>query len=247
MRAAEHFIWAVTWGNLTFTIPKEISERRLDKSTLRKLQNLAWEVSRDTFQLEGAGVTVHLLGREGEGLHVHFEVLFMRLGCYNKGKVEPELIERVKQAWAQKLNTEFNLNLETTSVRYSFAATHPKKWHKLLYIHRPICTEEAMLQLSDENKHYILSLKGYHRTRWFGVLANKNIHQFLRQHWAPLTFRETPAIERRVCPMCKIKMRYRDTIFIDDIPQTQVTAYNNDIWVDKAVDAFMQLKKFQGE
>jgi len=239
MRAGEHFIWAVTWGNLTFTMPKDISAMRLDKSRLRKLQKLAWEVSRDVFGLEGAGVTVHLLGREGEGLHVHFEVLFHMIGCFNRGKVEPEKIGKVKEKWAEKLNEEFGLKLETTSVRYSFAATHPRKWHKLNYIHRPICTEEAMLTLDDLDKEYILSLKGYHRTRWFGVMANSKLHAFLRKHWAPITLRETPLIEKRICPMCKTKLHYMDRMFISEIPESQVVQYNQDIWMDKAVDAFM--------
>ena len=239
MRAAEHFIWALTWGNLTFTMPKEISARHLEKTELRKLQNLAWEVSRDVFGLEGAGVTVHLLGREGEGLHVHFEVLFHMIGCFGKGKVEPEKIERVKTLWAEKLNKEFGLKLATTSVHYSFAATHPRKWHKLNYIQRPICTEDAMLRLEDNDKKYVLSLKGYHRTRWFGVMANSKLHTFLKKHWAPVTLRETPLIEKRICPMCKTKLRYVDRMFISEIPKSQVIQYNQDIWMDKAVDAFM--------
>ncbi len=246
MRAGEHFIWPVTWGNLTYTMPKEVSERRLEKAELRKLQKLAWEVTRDVFSIEGAGVTVHLLGREGEGLHVHFEVLFHMIGCFNKGKVEPEKIGRVKALWTEKLNEKFGLKLETTSVHYSFAATHPRKWHKLNYIHRPICTEDTMLQLEDKDKEYILSLKGYHRTRWFGAMANSNLHKFLRKHWAPITLRETPLVEKRVCPMCKIKLRYIDTKFIDEIPKHQVVRYNNDIWMDKAVDAFLRQEK-QGE
>lgn len=246
MRAAEHFIWAVTWGNLTYTIPKEVSEQRLDKTKLRRLQTMAWEVSRDIFGINGAEVVVHLLGREGTSLHVHFEVLFMRLGCFNKGKVDPEIIETVKKKWAQKLNAELDLNLETTSVRYSFAATGPRKWHKLNYIHRPICTESAMLALEDEDKRYILGLAGYHRQRWFGVLANKNIHEFLKKHWAPVTPRETPLVERRVCPMCKTKLHYVDRVFIDEIPGIMVTKYSEDIWIDKAVDAWLRLQNSQG-
>jgi len=247
MRAAEHFIWAVPWGNLTFTMPKEISELRLDKSKLRKLQNLAWQVTERILKPEGASVTVHLLGEKSEGLHVHFEVLFMRIGCFNKGIISKARLKEVKKVWALVLNKEFGLSLKTTDVRYNFAATHPKKWHKLSYIHRPICTEEKMLELQDENKKYILGLKGYHHTRWYGALANKNVHEFLRKHWAPLKLIETPLIEKRVCPMCKTKMYYQDTIFIDEIPKSQVTRYNDDIWMDRAIDAYLLLKRFEGE
>ncbi len=243
LRAAEHFIWAVTWGNLTFTMPKEVSERRLEKTQLRKLQDLAWQATQRILKVEGAGVTLHLLGQEGEGLHVHFEVLFMRLGVFNKGLIPKPRLKAIKKVWALLLNKEFNLDLKTTDVKYSFAATKPKKWHKLNYIHRPICTEEAMLKLSDEDKKYILSLKGYHRTRWFGTLANSNLHEFLRKHWAPLKLRETPLIERRVCPMCKTKMHYVDTVFIDEIPKSQVVPYGNDIWIDRAIDAFLRQEK----
>ena len=246
MRAAEHMIWAVTWGNLTFTMPKEISARRLDKTQLRRLQKLAWETARDVFQLEGAMVTVHLLGEKSPGLHVHFEVLFMRTGCFNKGKVEPEKLGAVKAAWAEKINAEFGLKIETADVRYSFAAVPGRKWHKLNYILRPICTEEKMLALEDEDKHYILSLKGYHRTRWFGCLANSKVKEYLRKHWAPVKLRDTPLIEKRVCPMCKTKLHYRDKLFIDEIPKSQVVQYNSDIWMDKAVDAFLRQEK-QGE
>jgi len=246
MRAAEHFIWAVTWGNLTFTMPKEISERRLDKAKLRKLQDLAWQVTHSILGVEGASVTVHLLGRENQGLHTHFEVLFHRIGCFNKGMISKPRLKAIKKVWALLLNKEFALNLKTTDVRYSFAATHPKKWHKLSYIHRPICTESAMLALNDKDKKYILSLKGYHRTRWFGVLSNKNIHEFLKKHWAPMKFRQTPLIEKRICPMCKTKMFYQSRMFIDEIPKSQVVRYSNDIWMDRSIDAFLKLKNSQG-
>ena len=246
MRAAEHFIWAVTWGNLTFTMPKEISERRLSKEQLRQLQKLAWEVTERILKVEGASVTVHLLGEKSEGLHVHFEVLFMRIGCFNRGLIPAPRLKAVKKVWALLLNKEFGLSLKTTDVRYSFAATHPKKWHKLSYIHRPICTEEKMLALPDEDKKYILSLKGYHRTRYFGQLANNKVKEFLKKHWAPLKLRETPLIEKRICPMCKTKMFYQDTVFADEIPKSQVVMYNNDIWMDRTVDAFLLLQKFEG-
>lgn len=246
MRAADHFIWAVTWGNLTFTMPKEVSERRLEKTQLRKLQDLAWQVTQRILKVEGAGVTVHLLGREGQGLHAHFEVLFHRIGCFNKGIISKPKLKAIKKVWALLLNKEFSLDLKTTDVRYSFAATGPRKWHKLSYIHRPICTEEAMLRLNDEDKKYILSLKGYHRTRWFGVLSNSQVKEFLKKHWAPATLRETPLIEKRICPMCKTKLRYQDRMFIDQIPKTQVVRYNNDIWMDRAVDAFLRQEE-QGE
>ena len=97
-----------------------------------------------------------------------------------------------------------------------------------------------MLALPDEDKRYILSLKGYHRTRWFGVLANSNLHEFLKKRWAPVKIRETPLIEKRVCPMCKTKLFYQSRMFISEIPTTQVVQYNSDIWLDRAVDAYMR-------
>lgn len=242
MRAAEHFIWAVTWGNLTFTMPKEISQQRLGKTRLRKLQDLAWQVTERILKTEGASVTVHLLGEKSEGLHVHFEVLFMRIGCFNKGLIKKSRLKAIKKVWALLLNKEFNLSLASTDVRYSFAATQPKKWHKLSYIHRPICTEEKMLELSNEDKKYILSLKGYHRTRYFGQLANNKVKEFLKKHWAPVKLRETPLIEKRICPMCKTKMYYKDTVFADEIPKSQVVRYNDDIFMDRAVDAWLDEK-----
>jgi len=41
-------------------------------------------------------------------------------------------------------------------------------------------------------------------------------------------------------------MFYQDRMFIDEIPKGQVVRYNNDIWVDRAVDAFLRQEK-QGE
>jgi hypothetical protein len=246
-RAAEHFIWGVTWGNLTFTMPKEVSGLRLDKNKLRKLQDLAWQVTERILKVEGASVTVHLLGEKSEGLHVHFEVLFHRTGCFNKGMISRPRLKAIKKVWALLLNKEFGLNLATTDIRYSFAASHPKKWHKLSYIHRPICTEEKMLELSDGNKEYILSLKGYHRTRYFGQLANNKVKEFLREHWAPLKPREVPMLERRVCPACKEKMRYLETIFIDEIPETQVARWSDDIWMDRQAYLIYLLRNSRGE
>lgn len=246
LRAAEHFVWPVTWGNLTMTMPREISEGRPGKAQLRRLQNLAWEVARDAFDLEGGEVVVHLIGRQDQGLHVHFEVLFHRFGCFNKGKVEPEKIANIKKAWAQKLNEEYDLKLETTDIHYSFAATHPRKWHKLMYIHRPICTEEAMLALSDQDKEYVLSLKGYQRQRWYGEMCNSKLHKFLRKRFAPIRIRERSMLERRVCPICQIKLRYKECLFIDEIPKTQVVQHSGDVWIDRAVDAFLR-QEIQGE
>jgi len=242
-RAAEHFIWAVTWGNLTFTMPKEISEKRLDKSQLRKLQNLAWEVAQRVLKIEGAAVTVHLLGEKSQGLHVHFEVLFHRIGTFNRGKIEKSRLKAIKKIWAILLGREFNLQIPAADVRYEFAATHPKKWHKLSYIMRPICTEEAMLKLDELDRHYIMSLKGYHKTRWFGAMANNKVNEFLKKHWAPHRLRNTPPIERRVCPMCMKRMHYVDTLFQDEIPKSQVVRYNDDIYMDRAVDAYMRQEK----
>lgn len=245
-RAAEHFIWAVTWGNLTFTMPKVISESRLSKEQLRKLQKMAWEVTERILAPDGASVTVHLLGEKKGELHVHFEVLFMRTGCFNKGMIPKPRLKAIKKVWTLLLNKEFKMQIPSTDVRYSFAATSPRKWHKLNYILRPICTEEKMLELSDENKHYILGLKGYHRTRWFGELSNSKVKAYLRKHWAPMKLRETPLIERRVCPICKTKLHYQDRLFISDIPKSQVVQYNDDIWMDRQVDAFLRQEK-QGE
>lgn len=246
LRAAEHFIWAITWGNLTFTIPKAISDSHLSKKYLSVLQGAAWEVTKGNFGVEGAEVVLHPLGQAKNGLHIHFEVLFMMIGTFGKGMVPSEVIERVKKAWAGKLNEIFKLNLETADVRYSFVTKKSKKWHKLSYIHRPICTEEAMLELSDEDKKYILSLKGFHRIRYFGVLANRKIKAWLHKHWAPIKVREVPMIERRVCPICKQKMRYIESVWIDDIPKILVEKYNEDIWIDKAVAAFLREQHNKG-
>lgn len=236
-RAAEHFLWESPWGNLVYTMPKHISESHLSKRYLRILQKAVWEITRDNFGIEGVSVTIHLLGRAEKGLHVHFEVLFCLTRTGGKGLVPQIVIEKTKKAWRNKLNEIFKLDLDKVDVRYSFAASKPKKWHKLNYIHRSVCTEDAMLKLSDDDKRYILSLKGFHRNRYFGAMAGRNLHKWLRKYWAPLRIREIPAIERRVCPICKVRLRYQGRLWITDIPYSQVEQYNDSIWVDRMVAA----------
>jgi len=240
LRAAEHFLWAIPWGNLTFTIPKAISTSFLSKRYLSLLQKAVWEVARDGVGIEGAEVVIHPLGQAVGGLHIHFEVLFMIIGTFGKGMVPLSVIEYIKKAWAQKLNEIFKLNLPTADVRYSFVTKKSKKWHKLNYIHRPICTEDAMLKLSDQDKKYILALKGFHRIKYFGCLANRKIHQWLRKHWAPIKVRDVPMIERKVCPICKQKMRYIGFEWIENIPYNLVERYNENTWIDRAVAAFLR-------
>ena len=240
-RAAEHFLWDCPWGNLVFTMPKHISESHLSKRYLRILQKAVWEISRDNFGIEGASVTIHLLGRAEKGLHVHFEVLFCITRTGGKGVVPKIVIDKTKKAWRNKLNEIFNLNLDKIDLRYSFVTSKPKKWHKLNYIHRSVCTEDAMLKLSDDDKRYILSLKGYHRNRYYGCMAGRNLHKWLRKYWAPLRVVEVPAIERRVCPICKVRLRYQGRLWITDIPYSQVEQYNDSIWVDRAVMASLRM------
>ena len=240
LRAAVHFIWAIPWGNLTFTIPKDISESYLSKRYLSILQKAVWEVARDNFGVEGVEVVIHPLGQAEGGLHIHFEVLFMIVGTFGKAMVPPVVIENTKKAWALKLNEIFNLKLTTADVRYSFVTKKSKKWHKMNYIHRPICTEDAMLKLSDQDKKYILSLKGFRRIRYFGCMADRKIRQWLRKHWAPIKIRDFPMIERKVCAICKQKMRYIGFEWVNNIPTSQVVKYNDNIWIDKVVDAFLR-------
>jgi len=38
-------------------------------------------------------------------------------------------------------------------------------------------------------------------------------------------------------------MKYVDRMFIDEIPKNQVVQYNDDIWMDRAVDAFLRQEK----
>jgi len=240
LRAAEHFIWAIPWGNLTFTIPKSISESYLPKRYLSILQKAAWEVTRDNLGVEGAEVVIHPLGQAENGLHIHFETLFNIIGTFGRGAVPLIVLENIKKAWARKLNEIFNLNLSTTDVKYSFVTTKPKKWHKLNYIHRPVCTEDAMLKLSDQDRRYILSLKGYHKVKYFGCLANRKLHKWLRKHWAPMRIRNIPMLERKVCPICEKKMRYIGWDWVKDIPLKNVEIHNQNVWIDKAVASFLR-------
>ncbi len=238
MRAAEHFIFAIPWGKLIFTMPKAISESRLEKRYLYMIQKTVWEVAQDNFGMAGALIVLHPIGEPKNGLHVHYEVLFMIQGTFGKAKVPPEVLERTKKAWALKLNEMFNLNLETTNIEYKFKLEKRRKWHMLQYALRPVCTEEAMNQLSDEDKKWILGLKGFHRTKYYGEISNSKLHAFLRKSWAPITVRDIPPLEKKVCPFCKTKMRYIGWCFESDINKMNFVKYSERIYIDR-VDALM--------
>lgn len=228
VRALDRLIWAKILGYMVFTLPKEVSAQRPDKESLYYMSKKAWEIVKKNFKTPGGMVRTHLMGEEPEDLHVHINVLFPVSTPDGLGKVPQETLENIRRDWTQIVNNFFELNCVTTNVYYKFALQVGKQIHKVKYVLRPIVTPGRFLTLSDKNKHYVLSLKGWHNTRWYGKLSNCQYKEYLQSKGFDPRGREGKDIGlSRKCPVCGSPYKFVEIIHKDNVPRNQLR------WVDK--------------
>ncbi len=240
-RAMDRLIWAPVLGYLVFTLPDEISHDRPGIDSLKMLSKKAWDLTSQFFKTPGGMVRTHLMGNQLGKFHIHINILFPVLNDTGRGMVEPEVLDGLRQAWTKFVNKEFKMSHDICNIYYNFATTKRKIIHKIKYVVRPILDSFQFYTLKDEDRHYVLSLNGWHNTRWFGKLANCEYKKFLTAKGiAPNQHEDKdPHLSRR-CPVCGNRYRCIDIIHMNNLPKGQLRYLDNDTLVDFSTFSYLQ-------
>lgn len=240
-RATDRLIWTPLLGYLVFTLPEEVSRSKPDLDTLKHLSKKAWDITKQYFKTPGGVIRTHLMGEQLGKFHMHINVLFPILKADGRGVVDPKVLESVRADWTAFVNGFFDLKCETTNVHYKFATTDRQIIHKIKYVFRPIVGAFQFKTLCDDDRHYVLSLTGWHNTRWFGKLANCQYKAFLLEKGIEPNERENkdPYMSRS-CPCCGGRFRFQEIVHKDDLPTTQLRWVDADTLVDFSIHSFLK-------
>lgn len=240
-RARDRLTWAPIIGYLIFTLPGTVSENRPSVQTLKDMQKEANDILKRNFNAPGSMSRYHLMGKAVGKLHIHLNILFPLLGTNGLGKVAPEKLEKIRKEWTFVVNKYFGLSLKNTDIFYSFAATDKKKYHKIKYVLRPITGTFEFYTLSNEDKKYILSLRGWHNTRWFGKLSNNSYKKYLLSKGIdPARHQDEDPYLSHVCPVCEGRYRYQGIVSQKDLPRGRLRWLENDILIDLETYAYLK-------
>lgn len=236
IRALDRLVNLGTLGECVFTLPEEISASWLDKETLGYLEKQAYKTVEDNFNTEGGVVRMHPLGDKGNKLHVHFNVLFPINDEFGKGEVPRGVLNRFRDQWTKIVNDRFKTNYKKINCFYKFAPEGGRRIHRVKYVFRPIATADKFLMLSDNDKHWIVSLSGWHNTRWYGKLANAKYKKYLESKGINPTEKEDSDVGlSSVCPVCGGKFKWIGTFSKDEVPRRKLRYVDDDVLVDFAI------------
>lgn len=235
-RVLDRLLWSEILGYVVFTFPKEVSDSMPDRLLLGTMEKETSRIIKENFNAPGHMVRFHLMGNKVGDLHIHINVLFPITETNGKGEVPQEVLNNVRQEWTNYLNVTFSLANKTTNVFYKFAVDEIQKRHIASYVTRPIITSTKFLSLSDSARHYVLSLQGWHNTRWFGKLSNCKYKEFLESRGIDheKSLNEDVALSK-VCPVCHQRFRFMGTADIRDVLEEDYRKPTNDVWVDRAI------------
>ena len=240
VRAMDRLLYGPVVGYMIFTLPEEISSQQPDRDTLSALSKKAWEIVKRNFDTEGGMVRTHLMGEKNEKLHIHFNVLFPLRKNNDIGKVSKEKLATVRKEWTDFVNGYFELGHKHINSFYTFVWEYGKRIHKVKYVMRPIVTGAKFLSLTAEDKHYVLSLRGWHNTRWFGKLANSQYKKYLKEQGIDYSLRQEQDIGlSKRCPICKNKFKFVEMTHKSLVPRGQLRCIDSDVLVDFALHSYL--------
>jgi len=241
-RAMDRLIWAPVLGYVVFTLPDEVSQSRPDIDTLKLLSTKAWELVKEVFDTTGGMARTHLMGNALGKLHIHINILFPILNNTGTGMISKEKLDRLRRSWTNFINKHYNKEYPNINVNYNFATTRRKIRHKIRYVVRPVVNSLEFYSLKDDERHYILSLTGWHNTRWFGNLSNAKYKKFLTEKGInPKRYEDSDIHISRRCPVCGNKYKCFEIVHKSNLPRGQLRYIDNDTLVD--FSTFTYLKK----
>lgn len=243
IRAKDRLMWAPVLGYVVFTLPDKKARAALDLETLKRLEKEAYNIIQHHFNAPGAMIRTHLAGNHAGTLQIHINALFPMLNTNGIGVVQASIIDATRKSWTDFINGFFSLNCETTNIHYGFATTSKKKAHKIRYVLRPVVDAFMFMTLSDEDKRYIMSLGGWHNTRWFGKLSNALYKKYLLpKNVDPDAFKKQDPLLSNVCPCCGTRFRFVDIVHKDNLPIHKLRRLDKDTLVDFAIFSALQPK-----
>ena len=246
-RARDRLLWAPVLGYAVFTLPGDLAASHLSKDTLKRLEQEAGKIVMTHFGAAGGSNRIHFAGDALGHLQIHVNVLFALENTNGIGKVDKAILDAARDAWTVFVNSHFNRTEKTTVFHYSFATTGPKKANKIKYVFRPIIDAFKFMVLPDEDKHYIVGLRGWHNTRWFGKLSNSTYKKYLTGKGIEYQKHQNDdAYLSKICPVCGEKFRYIETVHKYDLPIYRLRRLDNDTLVDFEVFNALQTGKKSG-
>lgn len=237
-------------GHYVFTLPKELTEALPSSEVLNKLYQLAWKVLRESFDAEAAIIALHFCGDKRPGLHLHFDCSFPIL--YRNGDCSYPLItlKLARAEWTSGVNKIFNAQLNETVGHYNFVNTLEQSAHLIKYVTRSTMPADKFIELSDQQKAYCLDKIKGKTIRYYGKFVGKKRAAFLETHRVKLMIEKKSEnlVEQNICPICNEKMKplrdkqeKRIKMFrADDLPLSGLVRYNNNIFVDQEISAFLR-------
>jgi len=241
-RARDRLMWAKILGYMVFTLPESISSSNIEKDVLNDLSKAANAIVTSNFNTPGGCDRWHFNGDSVGKLQIHLNVLFPIEGTNGIGKIDNLKLTKIKKDWTDFINEYFKLSLPSAVSHYGFASSARKKYHKIKYVLRPVTNDFQFYTLSDLDKKYILSLRRWHNTRWFGELSNRMYKKFLTQKGInPTAAVDGDPYLSRGCPVCGGKFRFEEIIYKGDVQMHGLRWLDNDILVDYEV--YEALKK----
>jgi len=241
MRAMDRLLWAPVLGYMVFTLPKEVSENMPAKDTLSKLERKTWQLVKANFSTPGGMARTHFMGEQPGVLHIHINVLFPITGTDGTGKVPQATLDNIRQHWTTFVNNLFGLECKATNVFYKFAFQEWRKIHNIKYVLRPIVTFKKFLSLAYKDRHGVLSLKGWHNTRWYGELCNSRHKKYLMSKGInPTAHQDADIHTTNKCPVCGTLYRFKEVIHERYLPRGQLRILDDDTWVD--LETYAHLK-----
>lgn len=242
-------------GHIVLTLPKDLSASLPDSAQLGKLYKKAWELMKDWLDAPAAVVVLHFCGDESKGLHLHFDCTFPILEP-GANFFAAGILEKVRQHWTMAVNTIFRVGFkyENAVIYYNYAEEQEKQLHLIKYVTRSTIAADKFVDLTNEEKEYIVTLSSKNNIRYYGELAGKKKPVFQAKHQNKKAFDmilqdPTEALDYDICPICNEKMKVvKDEKgrpkfdFLDDINLRNFVRYNAYTFIDREIDAHLRAR-----
>jgi len=171
--------WAPTLGYLVLTLPADLAKAHLTTKQVSSLLKKGGIIAAKYFDGPGGVAYPHWTGETPDHLQIHINVLFPVCRTDGRGEVTKDVLAAARGEWTRYLNQMYGLKLETTDIHYTFSTADAKKGNKLNYVLRSTFTAKNFLAVSDADRLYYLSLKRFHKARWYGTLSNAKWKKYL--------------------------------------------------------------------
>jgi hypothetical protein len=241
-------------GHYVFTLPKEISGLRPDLAQIKALFKLAWKILNEQLEAEAAVICLHFCGDKSHGLHLHFDIAFTMLNRSSEYYIPDWLMKEIRYDWTTGVNQIFKTDHKELVCHYQYAATIGQQHNLIEYMTRSTIPADRFIELSNEEKEYVLYLSKQKIIRYFGKLAGKQRAAFIAEFRCARAAEptETDPIQLRICPICggklkPLKDKDKRLLPLDDVSLSDFIRYKPHIFIDRYISAYLREKEARAE